>query len=204
MAWKKWPAAMLCCLATQAWAADPRCRAGAVPAFTFEWVARDKAEPSVGSVRVRDAAGKVVQVLDGLENYGADSDALGTGRDFNNDGCPDLVVTASVAAIGNESAAAFLYNPATRRFERNQALSDIGGLDLDPRDPNCVTGFWKGGADDMVSSRYCWRKGKLVMESQSGVSPRYDGEGTFQCYEHVETIYRGGKKRTHTDCTKDF
>jgi hypothetical protein len=162
----------------------------------------DTSQVENGSVRVRDAAGKVVQVLDDQENYYHDTDALGTGVDFNNDGCPDLKVTNSVAGIGNESLSVFLYNPATRRFEFNRASSDLGGLDLDSRDPNCVTGFWKGGAVDMHSERHCWKKGKLVKEREWTVSARYNGEGEFQCYQHEETIYRGGKKHTHTDCTK--
>lgn len=204
MAWTRWSLTLLCCCAAHAWAGDAWCRAGGTPALTFEWVPKDKAEPSVGSVRVKDASGKVVQVLDGLENYYHDTGALGTDVDFNNDGCPDLKVTNSVAGIGNESLSVFLYNRATRRFEPNQALSEIGGLDIDSRNRNCVTGFWKGGAADVHSERHCWHKGKLVKDQEWDVSPRYNGEGEFQCYQHDETTYRGGKKHTHTDCTKEF
>lgn len=67
MAWTRWSLTLLCCCAAHAWAGDAWCRAGGTPALAFEWVPKDKAEPSVGSVRVKDAYGKVVQVLDGLE-----------------------------------------------------------------------------------------------------------------------------------------
>lgn len=195
---------MLCCWTMSACAADPWCSAGAQPALSFEWLPKDKAEPSLGSVRIRDANGRIVQVLENVENYREDSASLGTGTDFNNDGCPDLVVTSSMAAIGNESVTAFLYNPRTRRFELSEALSAVGGLQLDSRDRNCVTGDWKGGAQDVYSQRLCWSKGKLVLESEYDVSPRYNKEGEFQCFLHTETVYRGGKKRERTKCTKEF
>lgn len=67
-----------------------------------------------------------------------------------------------------------------------------------------MTGYWKGGAEDMHSERHCWSKGKLVLKSEYEVSPLYNGEGEFQCYQHVETAYRGGKKHTRTSCTKEF
>ena len=143
-------------------------------------------------------------MLDNLENYGRSSESLDASRDFNNDGCADLVVTSSIAGIGNESAKAFLYNPKTRRFEVSGALSNIGGLDLDPRDKNCVTSYWKGGAMDYYAARHCWNKGKLVMKSEHTVWPTYNGEGELQCFLHVKTDYRGGKKRERTICTKEF
>ncbi|MBD8530533.1 hypothetical protein IFT83_11155 [Massilia sp. CFBP 13647] len=202
--WAKHAVAMLCCCSLSAWAAAPWCSPRGKPAFTFQWVARDKADPALGSVRIKDAAGKTVQVLADVENYYADSKSFDTGTDFNNDGCADLVVTTSVAGIGNESLAVFLYNPRTKRFEANEALSNIGGLELDPKDRNCVTGGWKGGAEDMYSSRHCWKQGQLVMISEYKVSPLYGPEGEFTCYEHVETEYRGGEKREKKSCTKEF
>lgn len=196
--------AMLCCCALPAMAADPWCSARATPALTFEWQSANKAEPTVGRVLVKDASGKTVQVLDKLENYYGSSESLRSEADFNNDGCRDLVVTNSVAGIGNESKSVFLYQPATRRFVLNEALSEIGGLELDRDDKNCVTSFWKGGAADMYFARHCWNKGKLLIQRESEVSPRYKEDGEVQCYEHVETEYRGGRKRTRTDCTKEF
>lgn len=202
--WAKCAIAMLCCSSLSAWAADPWCSPRGKPAFTFEWLAKGKANPDLGSVRIRDAAGKTVQVLADVENYYRDSESFGTGTDFNNDGCADLTVTSSVAGIGNRSSTVFLYNPRTRRFEANEALSTIGGLALDPKDKNCVNGDWKGGAEDMYASRHCWKAGKLVLMSEYQVSPLYGPEGEFACYEHVETEYRGGKKREKKSCTKEF
>lgn len=134
MAWVRLSLAILCCWTLSAWAADPWCSPRGTAAYTFEWLPKDKAEPSVGSVRVKDASGKIVQVLGNLENFHGSSESLGAGRDFNNDSCPDLLVTHSVAAIGNESVQAFLYNSKAKRFELSEALSDIGGLDLDPEE----------------------------------------------------------------------
>lgn len=196
--------AMLCCCALPAMAADPWCSARDKPALTFVWQPANKAEPSVGRVLVKDASGKTVQVLDKLENYFASSESLRSGTDFNNDGCRDLVVTNSVAGIGNESSSVFLYQPTTKRFVLSEALSEIGGLELDRDDKNCVTSFWKGGAADMYFARHCWNNGKLLIQRESQVSPRYKEDGEVQCYEHVETTYRGGKKRTKTDCTQEF
>jgi len=196
--------ALLCCWSTAACAADAWCTALSKPAYSFEWVANSEVEDNTGSVRVKDASGKTVQVLANLENYYGSSDGLDARRDFNNDGCPDLVVTHSKAGIGNESARVFLYSRSRQRFEANEALSNIGGLDLDPRDRNCVTGSWKGGAQDINWEQHCWNKGKLVLMREGSVSPMYDEEGTFQCYEHVETTYRNGKKHTRTDCTQEF
>lgn len=196
--------ALLCCCPLSAWAAAPACGPEARDGFTFEWVPKDPSDPTVGSVRIKAASGQVVQVLDGLNNYWHDSDGLRTGRDYNNDGCPDLVVTDSMAAIGNESVAAFLYDPATGRFAYSEPLSVIGGLDLDPRDRNCVTGSWKGGAEDVFTDKHCWIKGKLVLKEEYSVSPLYNAEGEFQCYEHVRTVYRDGRKRIRRDCTRKF
>lgn len=147
--WAKCAIAMLCCCSLPAWAADPWCSPRGKSAFTFEWLSKGKADRALGSVRIKDAAGKTVQVLADVENYYRDSESFGTGTDFNNDGCADLAVTNSVAGIGNRSSTVFLYNPRTKRFDANEALSHIGGLELDPKDKNCVTGGWKGGAEDM-------------------------------------------------------
>lgn len=174
------------------------------PAYTFEWVPENEAELKLGSIRIRDATGRTVQMLEKLENYYADSEQFATYRDFNNDRCPDLVVTNSVAGIGNESLSVFLYQPASRQFVFNAALSNIGGLDVDPRDKRCVTGFWKGGADDIHTEQHCWRKGKLVLVEEYAVSPRYNAESKLECYEHVTVTYRAGKKRQRRDCTEEF
>lgn len=204
MAWTRYALVFLCCAPLPAMAADPWCSVRGKPALTFAWQPANQAEPSVGRVLVRDAAGKTVQVLDKLENYGGSSDSLRTEADFNNDGCRDLVVTNSVAGIGNETISVFLYQPGKRRFVLNEALSEIGGLELASDDRNCVTGSWKGGAMDMYTSRQCWVKGRLVMKSEYQVSARYKEDGEVQCYEHVETAYRGGRKHTKTSCTQEF
>ena len=196
--------AMLGCCSLSAWAADPWCSPGGSSALSFEWVSTDKAEPSKGNVIIKDASGKIVQVLRDVTNRHANSELLDTYRDFNNDGCPDLVVSVDMAAIGNESVEAFLYDPKTRQFAFNEALSGLGGLDLDPKDKNCVGSYWKGGAEDMYYARHCWKGDKLVMQSEYNVSPRYNTEGEFQCFLHVTTTYRDGKKRTNTKCTKKF
>ena len=204
MTWKILSIAMLCCCSLPAWAADAWCSSRETPALTFAWQPKNQADPTLGSVQVKDASGTIVQVIENLENYHGDSELLRTSTDLNNDGCADLVVTYDLAAIGNESAKAFLYNPNTRQFDFSKALSDIGGLDLDPLDKRCVTGTWKGGEADMVSTRHCWSKGKLLIDSEHDVSARYNREGEFQCYLHVETHYRGGKKRKRTSCTQTF
>jgi hypothetical protein len=202
--WKSLSIAMLCCWCVPAWALDPWCGVRNSSAYSFEWLPDSEADTRVGSVRIKDAAGAVVQVLDKLENYHASSEMLGTSRDFNGDGCADLVVTNSVAGIGNESLSVFLYQPQRGRFVLDEALSAIGGLDVDPRDKRCVTGFWKGGAADIHTERHCWRKGKLVMVQEYSVSPLYNEEGALRCYEHVTIDYRGGKKRKRRECTKEL
>ncbi|QNA89951.1 hypothetical protein G4G28_18240 [Massilia sp. Dwa41.01b] len=207
--WKTLSIVLLCCSSLPAWAFDPWCSPRGKQAYRFEWVVKGKAEDLdgsfVGEVRIRNASGKLVQVLGNVSNYyGEDSEWLPGARDYNNDGCPDLVMTSQVAGIGNASVEAYLYNPRRRRFELNEALSNIGGLDVDPRDKNCVTGGWKSGADSVYASRHCWKKGKLVLVSEYKISPRYkEGSESF-CYEHIETTYRGGRKRTRTKCTKTF
>jgi hypothetical protein len=205
MLWARLAIALLCCWAASAFAADPWCRPGGASALRFEWIPASKAEPRVGSVRIKDESGKTVQVLDAVENhYGGSELPLGRRDDFNNDGCPDLAVTNSIAGIGNESLTVFLYDPRAKRFEENEALSGIGGLNVDPHDRNCVNGEWKGGAEDVYTSRHCWRRGKLVPIKEYSVSPLYNRKGELACYEHVETTYRGGRKRTRTRCTQKF
>lgn len=203
MPWKTISVALLCCWSLCAGAA-PACAPGGKPAYTFEWVPKDEAHASLGSVRIRDAAGLVVQVLDEVENYREHTESLDTASDFNNDGCPDLAVTSHVAGIGNTSVTVFLYDRKTRRFEPSEALSAIGGLNLDARDKNCVTGEWKGGAADVHTERHCWRNGRLVRQTEYSVAPFHDAQGRFRCYRHVETVYRGGKKRQRSWCTKSF
>ena len=186
------------------WAADPWCNARDSRAYQFDWLPKHKPEESIGSVLIKDASGKIVQVLDNVENYHRSRESLDTSRDFNNDSCADLLVTRNVGATGNESVDAFLYNRKTKRFEVSKALSTIGGLDIDPRDKNCVTSSWKGGAMDFYAAQHCWNKGKLVMESEETVWPTYNDEDELQCYYHTKISYRGGKKRERTKCTKQW
>lgn len=197
------PMALLCCCPLSALATTSSCGLRGKPAFSFDWLPQDRAEPSVGSVRVRHASGKTVQVLGNLENHYGDSASLQTRSDFNNDGCADLALTNSVGGMGTAGLTVFLYDPATGRFKRNRTLSDIGNLSIDPRDKNCVTGSWKTGADHYRGSRHCWTRGKLVLTEEYAVSPRTNEAGELQCYEQVTTTYRRGKKHERRACTKE-
>lgn len=204
MALKKLMMAVFCSSSLSAWAANPQCSAGKKTEFKFEWQPEVSLQARAGRVLVKDTAGKIVQTLEGLENFRETSESLGTGRDFNNDGCPDLVVTSGLSGIGNETVTVFLYNPRTRRFEKSKRLSNLGGLDVDPRDKNCVTGSWKTGADSFHFERHCWLKGRLVLMSEEKDSAVLDSAGRLQCYRHVQSDYRDGKKRTRTNCTKEM
>lgn len=195
-------------------AADPWCGPHGAKALRIEWVpATAQEEERQGSVRVRDArSGKVMQEIGQLENLYAHSEAIDPDsaaapgidtRDFDNDGCGDLSVLEQVAGIGNESHSVFLYDRATRRFVRHEGLSAIGGLDIDGRDRNCVTGFWKGGAADIGTEKHCWVKGKLVKREEYSVSPLYRND-KLQCYQHVTTTYAGGRKKVKRAGTKEF
>ena len=190
-----------------AWSAGNQCSLDAKAIFTFTWIPQTAAEPKVGSIRITDRARRTVQVLDNLEHYYGDTEAVGDHmdtRDFNNDGCGDLVFANSVAGIGNISSTAFLYDPARRRFVKHKLLSEVMGLDIDPRDKRCVAGFGKGGASDFHTQRYCWSKGRLVLKEEYSVSPRVNLEGEPTCYLHTTITYRHGKKKTRTRCTKDL
>lgn len=190
-----------------AWSADRQCHPNAKAMFTFTWRPQSAAEPKTGSLRIEAHAGRTVQVLENLEYYYGDSDSADVmvdTRDFNNDGCGDLVIASSIAGIGNTSNTVFLYEPARRRFVANDALSAIMGRDIDPRDKRCVTSFGKGGAADMHTDRYCWSRGRLVLTEQYSISPRIDSDGAFTCYLHTTTTYRHGKKKTRTRCTQDL
>lgn len=196
--------AVLCWYPPSARAADPWCGPHPEEVLRFKWLPKGGVESQVGSVQIEDIKnGKIIQVLDNVENYRADSESL-TSRDFNNDGCGDLVVTSAVAAIGNETSSVFLYDRTRRRFVFNKVLSDIGGIDIDPHNPNCVTGSWKGGADDMYATTHCWRKGKLVLQNEYSLTTRLDQEGNVACYEKVETTYVRGQKKIRKRCTKDI
>ncbi|MBP1204781.1 hypothetical protein JOD97_002823 [Duganella sp. 1411] len=184
-------------------AADAWCGPHPEEVLRFKWLPKGGVESQAGSVQIEDIKnGKIIQVLDNVENYRADSESL-TSRDFDNDGCGDLVVTSAVAAIGNETSSVFLYDRTRRRFVFNKQLSDIGGIDIDPRNPNCVTGSWKGGADDMYAATHCWRKGKLVLQNEYSQTTRLDEEGNVACYEKIETTYVRGQKKIRKRCTKD-
>ena len=187
--------------------ADKQCTPDAKARFTFTWMPKTAAEPNVGSIRITDRGGTTVQVLDNVENHYGDSESavdLMDTRDFNNDGCGDLVVTSSIAGIGNTISNAFLYHPASGRFVAHEALSGIMGLDIDPRDRRCVTGFGKSGAVDFDTARYCWSKGRLVLKEEYSVSQRVNLDGEPTCHMHITTTYRHGKKKVRTECTKDF
>ncbi|HEX8601538.1 MAG TPA: hypothetical protein VF774_02760 [Pseudoduganella sp.] len=190
-----------------AWSAGKQCSLDAKAMFTFVWIPQTAAEPNSGSMRITDRAGRTVQVLDNLEYYYGDRESAGDlvdTRDFNNDGCGDLVVTNSVAAIGNTISTAFLYEPASRRFVEHEAMSGIMGLDIDPLDKRCIAGFSKGGAADFSYAQYCWSKGKLVLKQESSVSGLVNPEGEPTCYLHTKTTYHNGKKKTREKCTKDL
>lgn len=190
-----------------AWSAGKQCSLDARDMFTFAWVPKTAADPTVGSIRITDRTGQTVQVLDNQTYYyGGDeaaADSLDT-RDFNNDGCGDLVFASDVAAIGNTSNTAFLYEPDRGRFVLHELLSGIGGLDVDPSDKHCVSGFWKGGAMDVGTQKYCWSQGRLVLKEEFSVSPLINPEGEVACYVHTTTTYAGGKKKTRTKCTAKF
>ncbi|USX29175.1 hypothetical protein NHH73_13205 [Oxalobacteraceae bacterium OTU3CINTB1] len=186
-----------------AWA-DPWCGPRPEEVLRFKWLPEGGVESQVGSVQVEDIkSGKILQVLEHVENYRADSESLSS-RDFNNDGCGDLVVTSAMAAIGNESSSVFLYDRASRRFVFSKVLSDLGGIDIDPGNPNCVTSSWKGGAENMYAATHCWRKGKLVLQSESSLTMLVDEDGDFSCYEQINTTYVNGRKKIRKRCTKNI
>jgi hypothetical protein len=84
-------------------------------------------------------------------------------------------------------------------------LSEIGGLDIDPKDKNCVTSFWKGGAADIGFAQYCWSNGTLLKRKEYSVSPLInEDDGELACYEHIETTYTNGKAETKRTCTMEF
>jgi hypothetical protein len=185
-------------------AEDPWCGKHPEKVLRFKWLPKGGAEAQVGSVQIEDIkTGKIIQVLENVENYRASSESLSS-RDFNNDGCGDLVVISAMAAIGNENSSVFLYDRASRRFVFNEVLSDIGGIDIDPRNPNCVTSSWKGGAENMYASTHCWRKGRLVLQSEFSLTPLVDEEGNFTCYEQIDTTYVRGRKKIRKRCTKEY
>ena len=109
-------------------------------------------------------------------------------------------VAALAAGRGGGAQVAFRWVP-----KGADAPSAIGSIGVDGRDPDCVTGDWKGGAEDVGGERDCWRKGRLVKTGAYSVRPLYDREtGEFSCYEHVDTTYAGGRKRVRRNCTKRF
>lgn len=201
---KKLLCALLSLWSASVWAADPWCSSRDTPAFSFEWAPKDKADPRLGSVTVKNSSsGQTLQFLDNVENYHDNSEAF-RNTDLNNDGCGDLLVVSSVGGIGNESKTVFLYNPQSRRFVLHKVLSEIGGLEVDHRDKNCVTGSWKGGASSFGTVKHCWRGKKLVKQSEYSVKPRLGEDGNLQCYEHVATEYRAGKKNVKKSCTQEL
>lgn len=205
--WRTMLITLLGLASVPAWSAENRCSLDAKDMFTFIWVPKTAAEPNLGSIRITDRAGRTVQVLDNQTYHYGDSETAGDNmdtRDFNNDGCGDLVFASDVAGIGNTSNTAFLYEPASGRFVAHKSLSGIMGLDIDPHDKRCVTGYGKGGAADIHTERYCWSGGKLVVTEEYSVSPRVDSEGNPTCYLHTTTTYRHGQKKTRTKCTKDL
>ncbi|WP_338765633.1 hypothetical protein [Massilia sp. METH4] len=167
--WRTIFIALLGLASAPAWSAGKQCDPDAKNTFTFTWIPKTASVPTAGSMRITDRADRTVQVLDNLEYYYGDSEDSGNlvdGRDYNNDGCGDLVLVSSVAAIGNTSNTAFLYDPVRRRFVEHEGLSVIMGLDIDPRDRRCVTGFGKGGAVDIHTARHCWSNGRLVLKEE--------------------------------------
>lgn len=203
MVWSKLLIVLLGCCALPTWAADPWCTARGKAALRFEWLPQ-AADGALGSVRiVRADSGKTLQVIEHVENYRADGESLDT-RDFNNDGCGDLAVLAHMAGIGNASSTVYLYDRKRRQFVENAALSNIGGLELDERDRNCVNGGWKTGADRVQTERHCWSGGKLVLKGRYSMAPRIGDDGEFECYEHVETEYIRGRAKTRKTCTKKY
>ena len=195
--------ALACLVPLAGWAAGASCG----DPVRFAWVPAGAAQVQSGRVDVIDVrSGRTIQRIEAGENfYAGDADGGLDARDLNNDGCPDLVVTNGVAAIGNRSVTVYLYDRKRRRFVANDALSAIGDPSVDDRDRNCVTGSWKGGAEDVYSSRHCWRGSRLVLVSDYSLSPLYDKEtGEFACYEQVETTYAGKRKRVRRKCTKTY
>jgi len=90
--------------------------------------------------------------------------------------------------------------PVVQLTRQARNLSNPG---LDPRDKNCVTESGQIGSGDVYTARHCWSKGKLVLKSEARNQPLYNDKGELQCYQLVETEYRGRKKRTRTSCTKE-
>lgn len=196
-------AALFCLAPLAGWAANPAC---GVP-VRFAWSQTDAADPHMGRIDVLEKrGGQVVQTIAGVENYYGDvEDGMLATQDLNNDGCPDLVVTSSVAAIGNRSVTVYLYDRRRRQFVYHEGLSAIGDPAVDSREPACVIGSWKSGAVDMGSSRHCWRKGRLVLVSEYSLSARYnEAADGVACYAQKETTWVKGRKRVREWCSKTF
>lgn len=202
--WRAMWIILLCLSSAPAWSSGSECSLDANTLFTFTWVPQTGDDPHVGSIRITDHAGRTVQVLDNQTYYYGDDHPAGNmdTRDFNNDGCGDLVFANDIAPIGNTTYSAFVYEAARRRFVENESLSGVPGLELDEHDKNCVTGYWKGGAMEFISERSCWSKGELVLEEENSVYPKINTQGEPTCFVKTTTTYLHGRKNTTTKCTK--
>lgn len=56
----------------------------------------------------------------------------------------------------------------------------------------------------VLNSRSCRVKGQLVLMREWTVTPLVNRKGAFQCYQHIDTTYKAGKKQTRKTCTKQL
>ncbi len=112
--------------------------------------------------------------------------------DFNFDGYKDIMITVSTGATGNTDNDFFLYNPSTKKFEFDQALTGADITGLDQNGNLYYFSNWCAGCG--ITQTYKYVNGKLTMtKSVSDDVNRTTGKWT-------ETIvdYSDGKYSTTT------
>lgn len=132
-----------------------------LPPFTFKLVPLVRPNDTYGNAQsgIREIevyaadSTKPMQTLTGCDLEDAGPPFTGSdffrAEDMNFDGYKDIFLVTSQGATGNATGCAWLYNPAAKRFEYNNAVSQLDRFWLDPATRTLFT-FANGGAAGMV------------------------------------------------------
>jgi uncharacterized protein YecT (DUF1311 family) len=111
------------------------------------------------TIQVFDGQGQApIQVLSSQMVAGPweGDDAALLARDVNCDGYADLLFRTQASPGGNATADAWTFEPASHRFRKNAALSNLdGGFSVDCSTRSLVT-HWSLGYNEFTEERYRW------------------------------------------------
>lgn len=99
-----------------------------------------------------------------------DGEGWVTETDINFDGKPDLLIYLGLQAWGQVASFydAYVWNETQHRFDHVDIFSSIGEPLIDSEN-HCITSTGRNGPDHLVTQKYEWKDGELVLTEEKTV-----------------------------------